>query len=105
MLEPRTPEIDDLEPVVPLSTAVIVLVITGLVTATVALLFERSLPGLYASIFGPQPQAYWDLARSSGIVAYLLLWLSVVFGLLVTNRMGRNWLGVQNMIDLHQFTS
>ena len=69
MLNPRTPEIDELEPVVPMSTAVIILVITGLVTAAVALFFERSLPALYASIFGPQPQASWDLARSSGIVA------------------------------------
>jgi predicted ferric reductase len=105
MPKPRTEEIDDLEPVVPLTTAISILLATAIGTATLALLFGQWLPGLTASIFGPQPQAFWDLSRSSAIAAYLLLWLSVVSGLLITNRMGRSWLSVQNLVDVHQFSS
>ncbi len=105
MFKSKTQGIDELEPVIPMSTAVAILLATAIITATIGLFFEQWLPGLSVSIFGPQPKVYWDLARSSAIAAYLLLWLAVVTGLLVTNRMGRGRFSVQNVVDLHQFSS
>ncbi len=75
----------------------------GALAAVFALPFLA--PGLVNSILGPEPKAYWELARASGIVAYLLLWLSVVFGLLVSSKMARGWIGGLAAVDLHQFTS
>ncbi|WP_240695867.1 hypothetical protein [Candidatus Chloroploca sp. Khr17] len=63
------------------------------------------LPGLSASLLGAEPKAYWYLARSSAMVAYALLWLSMVFGLLMTNRLARLWPGGPIAFDLHQHTS
>jgi predicted ferric reductase len=77
--------------------------LAGVVTA--AVLAGRWLPGLAASLAGPSPNAYWYLARASGIVAYLLLWSSVALGLLITNRLSRLWPGGPAAVDLHQFTS
>lgn len=48
---------------------------------------------------------YWYLSRASGFAAFGLLWLSMVYGLLITNRMARAWPGGPAAYDLHQFTS
>jgi predicted ferric reductase len=48
---------------------------------------------------------YWYLSRAGGFVAFGLLWLSMVYGLLMTNRMARVWPGGPAAFDLHQFTS
>lgn len=63
------------------------------------------LPGLTTSLLGTEPKAYWYLARSSAFVAYGLLWLSMVFGLLMTNKLARLWPGGPVAFDLHQHTS
>lgn len=63
------------------------------------------LPGLSASLLGAEPKAYWYLSRSSAFVAYILLWLSMVFGLLMTNKLARVWPGGPTAFDLHQHTS
>ena len=98
-------ERDLMESTIPLGTALLVLFGVAIGTILVLLTLESWLPGLSLSLFGPQPKAYWDLARSSGIVAYLLMWLSVAFGLLITNKMARAWPGGPTAFDLHQFTS
>jgi predicted ferric reductase len=63
------------------------------------------IPGLTASVAGESPKAYWYLARSSAIVAYLLLWISMVLGVLITNRLARVWPGGPVAYDLHQYAS
>lgn len=63
------------------------------------------LPGLRASLAGPEPKAYWYLARSSAFAAYGLLWISTATGLLLTNRLARLWPGGPTAFDLHQYTS
>lgn len=75
----------------------------GAFAAVVAL--PTWLPGLSASLLGAEPKAYWYLARSSAFVAYGLLWLSMVFGLLMTNKLARAWPGGPAAFDLHQHTS
>ncbi|MFN8474933.1 MAG: hypothetical protein U0822_22285 [Anaerolineae bacterium] len=60
---------------------------------------------LIASFTGAAPMGYWYLSRGAAIVAYLLMWLSVVFGLMITNKLGRKWPGGLATVDLHQFVS
>jgi len=50
-------------------------------------------------------QAPWHLARSAGVVAYGLLWLSTALGLSITGRLARLWPGGPTAFDLHQFSS
>ncbi len=70
-----------------------------------ALILPRWLPGLMSSLSGPEPKAYWYLARSTGIVAYLLMWLSVTMGLMLSSKLAREWPGGAVAVDLHRFLS
>ncbi len=98
-------EFDSEEPQVPLGIAVLILFGVALGTLAMIAAVQTWLPAMGLSLSGAQPQAYWDLARSAGIVAYLLMWLSVAFGLIITNRMARVWPGGPTAFDLHQFSS
>jgi predicted ferric reductase len=68
-------------------------------------LVPAAIPRLVATLSGTQPVAYWYLARSSAWVAYLLLWLAVMLGLMITSKSARIWPGGAAAFDLHQFTS
>jgi predicted ferric reductase len=48
-------------------------------------------------------RAFWYLSRASGCVAYVLLWASVVWGLLLSTGTGRLWMRPPQLLDLHQF--
>lgn len=74
-------------------------------TLVAAFVLPAWLPGLSDSLLGPQPKAYWYLSRASGLVAFGLIWLSMVWGVLITNRMARLWPGVATAGDLHQHVS
>ncbi len=63
------------------------------------------LPGLNASLQGDSPKVFWLLSRSSAIVGYILLWFSMVFGLLITNKLARMWPGGPQAFNLHQHFS
>jgi len=101
----RRNDIDSLEPTVPLASAILIFLVTGIGTIGALLVLQSGLAGLSQSLLGPQPKAFWELARSSGIVAYLLMWMSVAFGLIITNRIARVWPGGPTAFDLHQFAS
>jgi predicted ferric reductase len=73
--------------------------------AAAVILLPAALPGLAGSLLGPAPKAYWYLARSSAWVAYLLLWLAMVLGILITSKTARLWPGGPAAYDLHQFVS
>jgi len=94
-------EFDSLQPFFSLLNVLAILVAT-LLGAFVAVLV---LPTLTRVLFGPGVNAAWDLTRVAGLIAYGLIWLSVVFGLLITNRMATLWPGGPAAVDLHQFTS
>lgn len=98
-------EFDELEPTVPLGTAVLILFAVAIGTLVTLIILQAWFPSLNQTLFGAGHEAYWDLARSSGIVAYLLMWLSVSFGLIITNRLSSVWPGGPTAFDLHQFTS
>jgi predicted ferric reductase len=95
----------DTLPGISLKTALLVLfaVTSGMLTAVIVL--PAWLPGITRSIFGPDPKVYWFLSRSTAIVAFCLLWFSMVFGLLMTNKMARLWPGAPTAYELHQFVS
>lgn len=50
-------------------------------------------------------QVYWYMARSAGVLAYLLLWASVVWGLMVTNKVLDGAVKPLLTFELHQFLS
>jgi predicted ferric reductase len=78
-------------------------VTAGLLLA--GLVLPKWLPGMTYSLIGTQPKAYWFLSRGSAWAAFTLLWLSMVSGLMVTNKMARIWPGGPTAIDLHEYFS
>jgi predicted ferric reductase len=82
---------------------VLLAVVAGALSATT--LLPLWVPGLTDSLLGTAPKAYWYLARSSAFVAYLMLWLAMMLGLLITNRWARLWPGGPVAFDLHQHAS
>jgi predicted ferric reductase len=105
---PRPPEfggLDDLESGLTLDSALLLLAGAAVGAVLAAVLLPAILPDLAASLLGEQPKAYWYLSRSSGVVAYLMLWLSAVLGLSLTTRFARLWAGGPTVADLHQFAS
>jgi predicted ferric reductase len=97
-------ELDEL-PSMPVSTLVLTLLAAVGGAFGAVFVLPEILPGLSTSLLGPEPKAYWYLARSSAFIAYLLLWASMVFGLMITNRMARVWPGGPTAFDLHQHVS
>jgi hypothetical protein len=73
--------------------------------ALLAVILPSQLPGLAASLLGPEPTAYWYLSRSTAFVAYGLLWLAMALGLTMTNRLARLWPGGPVVFDLHEHAS
>ena len=58
---------------------------------------------LNTALFGPK--SAWHLSRGTAFAAYLLMWLSMAWGLLLTNRMARAWPGGPTAADLHEHAS
>lgn len=88
-----------------------------LITATVAILailvavntaflvLPAVLPGLAVSIQAENAKVYWYLSRGSAVSAYVLLWMSMILGLLLSNRVAKHWPGAPAANDLHQYVS
>ncbi len=102
---PASGDLTDLPPAMPLGTLLALLMGAVIGALAAVLVLPTWLPGLSASLTGEQPKAYWHLSRSSAVAAYALLWLSMIFGLLMTNRLARLWPGGPAAFDLHQHTS
>ncbi|MBV9791374.1 MAG: hypothetical protein JOZ51_24470 [Chloroflexi bacterium] len=96
---------DELQSSVALSTffTLLMAAVFGAFAAVVAL--PQWLPGLSASLLGAEPKAYWYLSRSSAMVAFGLIWLSMLLGLSITSKAARLWSGGPTIFDAHQFTS
>ncbi len=98
-------ESDSNEVRIPLKIAVPVIAAAAVAPFVLIWILQPWLAAIAQSLAGAQPMAYWDLARMAGIVGYLLMWASVMFGLIITNRMARVWPGGPTAFDLHQFTA
>ena len=97
--------LDDITPTLePFELLLMLLAVAG-GTFAAAVVLPMWLPGLATSLLGDQPKAYWYLARASGFVAFVALWLSVALGLIITNKLARLWNGGPTAVELHQFTT
>jgi predicted ferric reductase len=76
-------------------------VFTGLIVSLLVL--PAWLPGMVSSIAATDQRVFWYLSRATAIVAYLVLWLSMVWGLLMTTRLVKNWPGFPPSNNLHKF--
>ena len=92
-------------PAMPLHTLLLTLLAVGVGVFAAVVALPTWLPGLSASLLGSDPKAYWYLSRSSAMIAYGLLWLSMIFGLLMSSRAARAWPGGPAAFDLHQHAS
>lgn len=97
--------IETISPAVNLQVFLLGLLAIIVLTLLASTVIPRWLPGLSASLLGESPKIYWYLARATAIVGYLLLWLSMVFGTIITNRIARLWPGGPVAYDLHQYLS
>jgi predicted ferric reductase len=61
--------------------------------------------GLLTSLDGAEPKAFWYLSRAGAMVAYVLFWASMAFGLAITNKMLRAWPGGPTPAVLHEYVS
>lgn len=71
----------------------------------VILLRPQWLAGAWASLTSAQPKVFWYLSRSSAVVGFGLLWMSMVLGLTLSGRMTRIWPGGPTFNALHEHTS
>jgi len=61
---------------------------------------------LFGRIFSlDSQQVMWFITRSAGIIAYLLLWLSMVWGLAIPSKIISSHLNGDFVFDFHQFIS
>ncbi len=75
----------------------------GLLAASL-LLPDRALQ-LAGTLTGNAPKAYWYMSRGSAFVALSLLWISMMLGLLITDKMARTWPGAPVAFSIHEFVS
>ena len=86
-----------------IQTLLIFLLATFFGLVAVAYVLPIWLPGLADSFLGSNPKAYWYLSRGSGFVALGLLWLSMMLGLGITNKMARVWPGIPPSMAIHEY--
>jgi len=93
------------EDVVPFQSFLLLILATAAGAFLALVVLPQLLPGMLSSTAGTAPKAFWYLSRSSAFAAYLLLWLSMAFGLSITNRMAQVWPGGPAAFELHQHVS
>lgn len=96
-------DLDQIEsPISPVWLIILLLATFGGAAAAI-LVLPGWIPGMSASISGEQPKVFWYLSRASAIIAYFLLWASMVLGVGITNKAAAIWPGLPSAIELHQF--
>jgi len=63
------------------------------------------LVGLRQLFAADSAQIWWYVTRSAGIIAYLLMWFSMVWGLVVPSRLLKPVLDATFTVDFHEFIS
>ena len=69
------------------------------------LLLPILLPNMAFSLSGDAPKAYWYLSRATAFVSLSFLWLSMVLGLGITNKLARLWPGLPATFAIHEYVS
>jgi len=104
-MQSASSEIESTTPVASLQVVLLgsLAIIFGALTAVMVL--PAWLPGLTTSLTGEAPKVFWYLSRGTALVGFILLWMSMVLGMLITNRLARIWPGGPVAFDLHQYVS
>jgi sulfoxide reductase heme-binding subunit YedZ len=92
----------------PLDRIVIGLIVIAVVIAGIYLISPAgaSLRATLTSLFGlSSDQSTWYLTRAAGMIAYLLLWLSTVWGLVIPSKLFGEVLSGDFTFDFHKFIS
>jgi len=84
---------------------IVLLLAVAIGTLLAVTLLPTWLPNLTASLMGPDPKAYWYLSRGTAFVSMSLLWVSMAFGLTITNKMAKLWPGAPAAFAIHEFVS
>lgn len=58
-------------------------------------------PGVAESITAPGVPSMWWVSRTMGLLAYVSLWLSVLFGVFMSSRGAGGWLHRATVLELH----
>lgn len=61
--------------------------------------------GLGLTGLSGETHSYWYLSRAAGFVAYFLLWGSMLWGLLLSSKIGQGRLRPPALLDAHEFLS
>ncbi len=77
----------------------------GVGTLAAVILIPTWVPNLLQTLEGTDPKAYWYLARGAGFISIGLLWISMALGLLITNKIARNWPGSAAAFAIHEYVS
>ena len=91
--------------VVRLQTVLICMLAIIAGTLLAAQILPAWLPQLSTSLLGAEPKAYWFMSRGSAIVGFILLWMSMALGLVITNKIARVWPGGPTAFELHEYVS
>ena len=103
-LHPTNEEIQDKSTLTSASLASLLLAIAfGVVCALIVL--PTGIPIFAQSSIGANPKAYWYLSRGAAFVALGLLWVSMMLGLLITNKIARSWPGTPAAFAIHEYVS
>jgi predicted ferric reductase len=106
MMSNQMPDSDNSsEPVLSWPWLVACLLGIFILTLSITVILPSLAPNLARTLTGDHPKAYWYLSRGSAIIAYIFLWASMVFGLLVTNKMARLWPGGPAAMAMHEYVS
>jgi DMSO/TMAO reductase YedYZ heme-binding membrane subunit/DNA-binding winged helix-turn-helix (wHTH) protein len=62
-------------------------------------------PIIHGALPTVDPSSYLSMSRSSAMVGYVLLWMSMAFGLAISSKFTRIWPGGPVAVDLHQHLS
>jgi predicted ferric reductase len=63
------------------------------------------LPNVAFSMAGEAPKFYWYLARGTAFISLTLLWISMVLGIGLSNKMARIWPGAPASFAIHEYVS
>ncbi len=96
-------DMEQIQPSISLWALALIFLATIGGAAAAILVLPAWIPGMSTSLTGEQPKVFWYLSRSSAIIAYFLLWASMILGVSVTNKAAVIWPGLPTAIDLHQY--
>lgn len=98
-------DIEEVKPAFNLGGFAIIMLVAFLGAMAAAIFMPNWMPSLTQSVAGANPKAFWYLSRGSAFVAYSLLWLSMILGTGITNKLSVLWPGLPPTIEIHQYTS